>query len=86
MGKDTGRSRKQAFWRTPFGLTLCVFLAVAAVLLALEHRAHLLGAWPLLFLILCVGMHFFMHGGHDGHGTHGSEGGNRTGTGGDDGR
>lgn len=62
---------KSAFWRSPAGLTLGVFLAVAALFLLLEHGAHILGAWPLLFLLICVGMHFFMHRGHGGHGGHG---------------
>jgi hypothetical protein len=62
---------KRSFWRSPSGLTLGVFLAVAALFLVLEHGAHLLGAWPLLFLLLCVGMHLFMHRGHGGHGSEG---------------
>ena len=48
-----------------------LFLAVGGVLLVFEHRVHLLGAWPLLFLLVCGGMHFFMHRGHGGHGGHG---------------
>jgi fatty acid desaturase len=70
----TARDEKRAFWRSPFGLTLCVFLAVAALFLVLEHSAHLLGAWPLLILLVCVVMHLFMHRGHGGHGSHGSHG------------
>ena len=61
---------KSAFWRSPAGLTFGVFLAVAALFLLLEHGAHILGAWPLAFLLICVGMHFFMHRGHGGHGGH----------------
>ena len=48
------------------GLVLLAFLAVAGVLLGYEHRAHLLtgnGALVVL-LLLCVGMHLFMHAGH----------------------
>ncbi|MDP1702752.1 MAG: DUF2933 domain-containing protein [Aestuariivirga sp.] len=52
-------------------MTLGVFLVVGALFLLLEHCAHLLGAWPLLFLLLCGGMHFFMHRGHGGHGSDG---------------
>jgi fatty acid desaturase len=63
----TEPGEKSAFWRSPAGLALGVFLAVAALLLVLEHGAHLLGAWPLLLLLLCAGMHLFMHRGH-GHG------------------
>lgn len=53
-------------------LALFLFLGAAGGLLILEHRAHLLGAWPLLFLFVCFGAHFLMHrgqgrGGLDGH-------------------
>jgi fatty acid desaturase len=58
-------TRERSFLATPAGLALCVFLAVAALLLLLEHGAHLLGAWPLVLLLLCAGMHLFMHRGHD---------------------
>lgn len=63
-------SRRQPFLKTPSGFAICVFLAVAGVLLLFEHRIHLLGAWPLLFLLVCGGMHFFMHRGRGGHGEH----------------
>jgi hypothetical protein len=48
-----------------------VFAAIAAFYLWTEHRAHLLGILPFLFLLACPLMHLFMHGGH-GHG-HGNE-------------
>jgi hypothetical protein len=80
------RDDKSAFWRTPAGLTLGFFLAVGGLFLVLEHGAHLLGAWPLLFLLLCVGMHFLMHRGHGGHGSHGESGRSHRGNGGGDGR
>lgn len=65
--------RKRPFLATPTGVALCVFLAIAGVFLWLEHRAHLLGALPLLLpLLICGGMHLFMHRGHGGHhGQHG---------------
>jgi hypothetical protein len=51
-------------------------LAIAAVFLWLEHRVHVLGALPLaLPLLICIGMHFFMHRGHGGHGGDGGDGG-----------
>ena len=53
---------------------LLIALFVAALFVVLEHRAHLLGLWPLLFLLVCGGMHFFMHRGHGGHGAHGRDG------------
>ncbi len=68
---ETAANRRQPFLKTTAGLALCVFLAVAGVFLVFEHRVHLLGAWPLLFLLVCGGMHFFMHRGHGGHGGHG---------------
>lgn len=57
----------RSFWRSPAGIALCVFLAVAAFLLVTEHGAHLLGAWPVLLIAACAGMHLFMHHGHGGH-------------------
>lgn len=69
----TDEGLKRSFWDTPTGFALCVFLAVVGVLLWLEHRAHILGALPLLLpLLICLGMHFVMHRGHGGHG-HGSD-------------
>ena len=58
---------RRPFLGTPAGVALCVFLGIGGVLILFEHRVHLLGAWPLLFLLICVGMHFFMHRGHGEH-------------------
>lgn len=53
------------------GIALVVFLTIAGYFLWTEHQAHLIGALPLILILgLCIGMHFFMHGGH-GHGPHG---------------
>ena len=68
---NTGHVEKTSFWRSPIGLVLCGFLAIGALLVLLEHQAHVLGLWPLLFLLVCGGMHFFMHRGHGGYGAHG---------------
>ena len=51
--------------RTIVGLT--GFLLIAAFFLRTEHRAHLFGALPFLFLLACPLLHLFMHGGHRGH-------------------
>jgi fatty acid desaturase len=60
---------RRPFLSTPAGFALCVFLAVAGMVLWVEHRLHILGALPLLLpLLICIGMHFFMHRGHGGHG------------------
>lgn len=58
------------FWRSPAGLALGIFLVAGAVLLVAEHGAHLFGAWPVLLLVACAGMHLFMHSGHGGHSEH----------------
>jgi hypothetical protein len=53
--------------------TLLVFLAFAAmavVLLWQDHREHILGFIPYLFLLACPLMHLFMHGGHGSHSHH----------------
>lgn len=46
------------------------FLAIAGSLLLTEHRAHVLGILPYLFLLACPLMHLFMHHDHSGHGQH----------------
>ena len=81
---NTESSEGRSFWRSPNGIALVVFLGVAAFFLLTEHRAHVLGVLPYLLLLLCVGMHFFMHGGHRGHGSDGDD--LRPGRGGDDDR
>jgi hypothetical protein len=53
-------------------LAFAGFAVVAAFFLVTEHRAHLYGILPLLFLILCPLLHLFGHGGGDhGRGDHG---------------
>ena len=66
-----------SFWQSSTGLTLIVFLVIAAILLGYEHRVHIFGSnsGSFLFLFAWIGMHFFMHRGHGGHGGHGSHGG-----------
>ena len=63
------------FWKSRTGITLLVFLGVAALLLAYEHRVHLFAgnAGVVLLLIGCFVMHLFMHGGHGGHGGGGGK-------------
>jgi len=62
---------KTSFWRSKTGIALCGFLAIAAVLLILEHRAHVWQWLPFALLLACPLMHLFHgHGGHGGHGGH----------------
>lgn len=53
------------------------FIAFALILLAVEHRAQVLGWLPWLILLACPAMHVFMHGSHGGHGNHGRNSGGR---------
>jgi len=57
-----------------WALVLLGFAVIAGALLFTEHRAHTLGALIWLPLLLCLLMHFFMHGGHGRHGGHGDHG------------
>lgn len=69
--KHPARRRSEGFWRSRAGIAAIVFFATVGLLLAFEHRAHLVtGEGLLVFLLLaCVGVHLFMHGGHGtGHG------------------
>lgn len=66
------------FWHSRYAIGLLVLGAIAAYFLLSEHRAHFLGALPLLLLLSCPLMHVFMHHGHGDHGGghahhHGSE-------------
>lgn len=51
-------------------LAFAGFGLIAAFFLFTEHRAHLFGALPLLFLLACPLLHLFGHGGHGSHGGH----------------
>lgn len=62
--------RQGHFLTSRAGVVMMGFLAIGFVLLFTEHRAHVLGALPLLFLLSCPLMHLFMHHGH-GHHHHG---------------
>jgi hypothetical protein len=59
-----------SFWTSRAFLIFLAFGAMATVLLWSEHRAHLLGVLPYLFLLACPLLHIF--GGHGSHGVHGS--------------
>ena len=45
----------------------CLLLAVATYFLWTQHRSHLLGVLPWLFLLACPFMHWLMHRGHRSH-------------------
>lgn len=62
-------NRSVPWWRTRRGIAFLGFVAIAGFFLITEHRAHVLGALPLLLLALCPLLHLFGHGGHN----HGGE-------------
>ncbi len=55
-----------SFWKSRYAVGFLMFAAVAVYFLWAEHRAHLLGALPFLFILACPLMHVFMHHGHGG--------------------
>lgn len=62
--------RSASFWKSRSGIALCGFLAIAALLLIVEHRAHALQWLPFALLLACPLLHLFHgHGGHAGRGT-----------------
>ena len=48
-------------------LVLGAFLAVLGFFLVTEHRAHLFGVLPYLFLFACPLFHLLLHRRHGGH-------------------
>lgn len=57
-------------WSTYSRIVFIGFAAIALVLIAYEHRVHVLGILPWLLILACPLMHLFMHHGHGGHGGH----------------
>ncbi len=71
---STGQARFRSLGWRPL-VVFIGFAAIGALLLSTEHRAHALGALPLLLIfLLCPLMHFFMHGRHGRHGSSGAAG------------
>ena len=60
-----------ALLRSPTGLAVIAFLAIAGFYLVTEHTAHMFGFLPYALILLCPIMHLLMHGSHGGHGGHG---------------
>jgi hypothetical protein len=56
--------------RSPTGLALIAFLAIAAFYFVTEHNVHFFGILPYALLLLCPLLHLFMHGGHGSHAGH----------------
>jgi hypothetical protein len=75
------RSRAGRIIRSPSGLALLAFLAIAGFYLMTEHTAHLVGVLPYALLLLCPLLHLFMHGGHGGRDGHDGPAGDHAGHG-----
>ncbi|GBE42677.1 hypothetical protein BMS3Bbin10_00739 [bacterium BMS3Bbin10] len=64
------QSNNNGLWRvlaTRTNLVLVGLLAVAGYFMWAEHQVHIMTYLPVILLLgACVGMHFFMHGGHGG--------------------
>ena len=48
--------------------TLIALLIAAGLYLVIDHGQHLTPYLPFVFLLGCLVMHLFMHGGHEHHG------------------
>ena len=72
--KGNPHHMERSYWTSRAFLIFLAFGAMATVLLWSEHRAHLLGVLPYLFLLACPLLHIF--GGHGSHGAHGRDGRN----------
>jgi len=55
-------------------ITLCAFLGIIGFFLLTEHRAHLFGALPYVFLFACPLFHLLLHARHGGHGSEPEQG------------
>ena len=69
--KGNPHHMERSYWTSRTFLIFLTFCAMATVLLWSEHRAHLLGVLPYLFLLACPLLHIF--GGYGSHGAHGRD-------------
>ena len=65
--QNAANTRSRTWW------AFAGFIAIAGFFLFTEHRVHLFGALPFLFLLACPLLHMFGHSGHGGHGGHGGD-------------
>ena len=70
MQQASGAPDRSAHFRGRAALV--VLLALGVLGTYAEHRVHLFGVLPYLFLLACSLMHVFMHHRHGGH-RHASE-------------
>jgi hypothetical protein len=72
MSDDRQSPGISRFQLSPGRVVFLTFLGIGGYFLLAEHWAHVVGYLPLaLLMLVCGGMHFFMHGSHDhGHDGH----------------
>ena len=68
------------YWTSRAFMVFLGFAVMALVLLWSEHRAHILGILPYLFILACPLMHIFMHRGHGHHAPIDKQSNGRAGT------
>lgn len=67
----TQDNRQYTFWTSGTGRFMTVAAALAAIALVARHWDIFAGWLPLLLpLLICLGMHKLMHGGHGGGHRH----------------
>ena len=63
------KTKQSGFLNTPAGYAACLMLAALASFLWVEYRLQVADALPLFLpLLICIGLHVFMHRVHGGHG------------------
>lgn len=68
---DHNSHRNETFWNSGTGKVLTVATALAALAFVNRHWDIVAGWLPLLLpLLICLGMHKLMHGGHGGGHRH----------------
>ena len=85
MDHERQRDNSKAWFGSKANLVLLGCIAIIGFFLITEHRAHLYGVLPFVFLLACPLMHLFMHHGHGDHGdesrsgrqAHPEKGGNK---------
>lgn len=73
---DAAPAHPWRWLRSPRGLALAALLGAGVYYLVTAHGSHTLELLPYGLVVLCLGLHLFMHRNHGGHGGHGGNGGN----------
>ena len=75
--EHSGSDDRAGFFASRANLVLLGFLAIGGYFLVTEHWAHIVPFLPLLFLLACPLMNFFMHGGRGDSGGSAGSGDNK---------